>query len=223
MSGVYVDMVDLNKDLQAYLSRNSNSKENVEQREALIESSGAKRFSATSWFSKRASSASSSFEKSWFSAETESNLSCFALSKKQRVLGFATCVVMGSVCFTLAAVYAPFLLVKARKFALLFTLGSMFMMSSFSFLWGPLNHIKYLFSSGRLPFTSVYLGSLIATLYFALEIKSTPLTVLSAVVQVLALLWFLISYIPGGQTGLKFFSKLFSTTVSKSVQTSLPV
>lgn len=41
--------------------------------------------------------------------------------------------------------------------------------------------------------------------------------------QVIALLWFVISYIPGGQTGLKFFTKLFSGFCRTSVNRNLPV
>lgn len=40
--------------------------------------------------------------------------------------------------------------------------------SSFSFLWGPVNHAKHLCSFGRLPFTAAYFGSMFATLYMAM-------------------------------------------------------
>nr|CAD7266912.1 unnamed protein product [Timema shepardi]CAD7577503.1 unnamed protein product [Timema californicum] len=130
---------------------------------------------------------------------------------------------MGILCFTLAALYIPVLLFKARKFALLYTMGSLFTICSFSFLWGPINHLKHLFSRERLPFTAAYFGSLIATLYFALSVQSTPLTVLFAVAQVMALLWFLISYIPGGQTGLAFFTRLCSSAVTSTVSKTLPI
>nr|CAD7456632.1 unnamed protein product [Timema tahoe] len=93
----------------------------------------------------------------------------------------------------------------------------------FSFLWGPINHLKHLFSRERLPFTAAYFGSLVATLYFALSVQSTPLTVLFAVAQVMALLWFLISYIPGGQTGLAFFTRLCSSAVTSTVSKTLPI
>uniref|UniRef100_T1ITE4 Uncharacterized protein n=1 Tax=Strigamia maritima TaxID=126957 RepID=T1ITE4_STRMM len=41
-------------------------------------------------------------------------------------------------CFlSLASFYIPFLILKARKFALLYTLGSLFFLMSFGMLWGP--------------------------------------------------------------------------------------
>lgn len=41
--------------------------------------------------------------------------------------------------------------------------------------------------------------------------------------QVLALLWLLVSYIPGGQTGLRFMTNLFRSAVKRSVSQTLPV
>lgn len=35
--------------------------------------------------------------------------------------------------------------------------------------------------------------------------------------QVIALLWFLMSYIPGGHSGMLFFTKLFTSSVSKTL------
>lgn len=94
---------------------------------------------------------------------------------------------------------------------------------SFSFLWGPVNHLRHLFSRDRLPFTAAYFGTLFATLYFALHVQSTPFTVLCAVGQTVALLWFLISYIPGGHTGLQFCTRIFSSAVTSTVSKTLPV
>ena len=44
--------------------------------------------------------------------------------------------------------------------------------SSFSLLWGPVNHVKHLCSLGRLPFTAAYFGSMFATLYMAMIVST---------------------------------------------------
>ncbi|XP_015754573.1 PREDICTED: protein transport protein SFT2-like isoform X1 [Acropora digitifera] len=124
---------------------------------------------------------------------------------------------------SLAGFVAPFLLLKARKFVLLYTMGSLLTIGSFSLLWGPVNHVKHLCSFGRLPFTAAYFGSMFATLYMAIIVKSTVLTAVCAVLQIIALIWYFVSYIPGGSTGMKFFTKLFSSAVSKTVSSTLPV
>lgn len=138
-------------------------------------------------------------------------------------MGFIMCVLMGSLCFTLASLYLPFLIIKSRKFAMLYTLGSLFLILSFSMLWGPVNHIRHLLTVRSLPFTTLYFGSMFATLYFSISAHNTGLTVLFAAVQIMAIVWYIVSFIPGGQTGLKFFSKIFSSVVTKTVSKTLPV
>ena len=149
-----------------------------------------------------------------------------SLSSKQRIIGFMTCLIMGIFCFSYSTVYIPLLLFKARKFALLFSLGSVFVMGSFSFLWGPVKHFKHMLNKERLPFTAVYTGTLTLTLYFAMGLQSTVLTVIAASCQVIALVWFVISYIPGGQTGLKFMTKMCSSLCRRTIgggSSSLPI
>lgn len=145
------------------------------------------------------------------------------LSKTQRIVGFITFLLLGIFCFILAGLFAPVIVLKARKFVLLYTMGSCFTIGSFALLWGPYNHLKHIFSYERLPFTAAYFGSMMATLYAALWWKSTIITVMCACVQIMALTWYIFSYIPGGTTGLKFFSKLFASSCTKTVGKTLPV
>ncbi|PRD28007.1 UNVERIFIED_CONTAM: hypothetical protein NCL1_33737 [Trichonephila clavipes] len=53
--------------------------------------------------------------------------------------------------------------------------------------------------------------------------KNTILTAICAIAQVIALIWYVISYIPGGQTGLKFFTKICTSTVTRASSRMLPV
>ncbi|KAK3067702.1 protein transport protein sft2 [Teratosphaeriaceae sp. CCFEE 6253] len=69
---------------------------------------------------------------------------------------------------------------------------------------GPLVYARHLISQERLPFTATYFGSIALTLWFALGLRSTILTLLSSIVQVAALVWYLVSYFPMGSTGLRF-------------------
>ncbi|KAH9418463.1 uncharacterized protein LOC113797601 [Dermatophagoides pteronyssinus] len=159
---------------------------------------------------------------SWFripfvSSEPEPKGWFPTLTRTQRIIGFITCFFMGITCFSISAMYIPILLFAARKFSILFTFGSIFIVASFAILLGPMNHLKHQFSKERLPFTAGYFGSLIATLYFALQVQSTILTSIFAIIQVIALIWYVVTYIPGGQTGLMFFSKMAASTVSKTL------
>ncbi|KAH9490813.1 hypothetical protein Btru_032468 [Bulinus truncatus] len=202
-------MADISQSLKDYMSRsNKDSTSNVKYS-----------FLSTKWFSSGEEiedKPQTEVANSWF-IDAQSDPLFPSLSKKQRIMGFIVCLLMGTFCISLASLYIPFLVLKARKFALLYTLGSLFVLSSFALLWGPVHHLKHLFSLGRLPFTTAYFGAMFATLYFSLWVQSTILTVIFAVAQIIALVWYLVSYIPGGQTGLKFFTSIFYAAASKTV------
>lgn len=61
---------------------------------------------------------------SWLKETSES--CCPKLSRLQRIAGFVICICMGIFCMSLSTMYIPVLILKARKFALLFSLGSLF-------------------------------------------------------------------------------------------------
>jgi len=161
-------------------------------------------------------------ESSWASEAAEDPF-CPSLSKKQRMLGFMGCMGMGVLCFSMALAYLPVLLISARKFALLYTLGSIFFISSFSLLYGPKKHFKHLISTERLPFTASYLLTMALTLYAAMGAKSYILTVIAAGLQMAALTYFTLSYIPGGQTAIKFMAKIFYAVFSRCFKSAMNV
>lgn len=211
-------MTDLNTNLQSYLSKGDQNS-----------GSGFGKFNLgkLNFFQKKNQapddiSESNDVANGWFT-QAKADPCMPSLSKKQRILGFVMFLLMGTFCFSMASLYIPVMIIRPKKFATLYTLGSLFAISSFSFLWGPMNHIKHLFSVPRLPFTTAYIGTILATLYFSLWVKSTILTVVCAICQVITLVWYIVSYIPGGQTGLKFFSKVFYSVATKTVQKTLPV
>ncbi|KAK0201020.1 Got1/Sft2-like family-domain-containing protein [Desarmillaria ectypa] len=123
----------------------------------------------------------------------------FALSSWERLLGFGACLIGAAVCFSIAFLT----ILRPTKFALSFSLGSLLVMFGFSVLIGPINHIKHLVSKERLPFTIVYFGSLGATLYFSLGLHSFLGSLICGVVQVVALLAYILAYFPGGSQTLR--------------------
>ncbi|ORY78139.1 Got1/Sft2-like family-domain-containing protein [Protomyces lactucae-debilis] len=141
----------------------------------------------------------------------------FSLSRWDRMIVFAMLVLGAAACFFIAydqsvswdAAHArffflPILALKPRKFVTLWTVGSLLFISSFAALQGPTAYGKHLISGDRIPFTAAYFGSMILTLYFSIGLNNTLLTLISAAVQIVALLWYLVSYFPGGSTGMRF-------------------
>lgn len=75
-----------------------------------------------------------------------------------------------------------------------------------------------LFSKQKLAVSIIYAISLLLTLYFAMWAKSTALTVVSAVVQVIALGFMLFGVAPTGSlTGFKFFGSMFKSQMSSTL------
>jgi len=124
------------------------------------------------------------------------------------LLGFLACLAGAAVCFGVAFLTLPLLAIRPAKFALSFSLGSLLVMFGFSVLIGPINHARHLISKERLPFSVAYLSSLGLTLYFALGPHSYFGCLVGAVVQVIALLSYVLAYFPGGTQTLRFGSQM---------------
>lgn len=88
---------------------------------------------------------------------------------------------------------------------------------SFCFLTGFMLFFRQAFSRPRLAVSGTYAGSLTATLYFALFLQSTILTIVAAIVQVATLFLMVIGEIPGGASGLRFFGSMFRRSVSNTL------
>ncbi|KAI8809937.1 Got1/Sft2-like family-domain-containing protein [Cladochytrium replicatum] len=130
----------------------------------------------------------------------------------QRLVGFATCLFMAFICFLFAFFSLPFVVLNPAKFATLYTVGSILALSSMALLKGPRAHFKHIASRERLPFSIAYFSSMILTLYFALVQSSYIFTILFSIIQLLALLWYLGSYAPGGTSIMGSFTRWLTGT-----------
>ncbi|ESK89925.1 golgi traffic protein [Moniliophthora roreri MCA 2997] len=132
----------------------------------------------------------------------------FALSRWERLLGFGACLVGAAVCFFVAFLTMMRYVTNPSKFALAFSLGSLLVMLGFSVLIGPINHLKHLVSKERLPFTFIYFLSLGLTLYFSLGLHSFLGSLISGIVQIVALVAYVLAYFPGGTQTLRMGGSL---------------
>lgn len=111
-------------------------------------------------------------------------------------------------CFLICFAAFPLLMATPRKFAILWSFGSLFFLASWAALMGPWVYLKHLTSGPRLPFSGAYFGSIGLTIYFSVGLHSTILTLISAFAQLGCLIWYLISYFPMGGSGLRFATSL---------------
>ncbi|XP_061235134.1 vesicle transport protein SFT2C [Neopsephotus bourkii] len=139
------------------------------------------------------------------------------LSRWQRLAGSGLCLLLAALCFGLAALYVPLLLLRARKFALLWSLGSLCALGAAALLRGPARLLREP-SRGSL----LYLGALGGTLYAALALRSTLLTALGAAAQLGTAAAALLSALPGGAAGLRRLGGLLCAAVRRGGK-ALPV
>jgi len=121
---------------------------------------------------------------------------------------FGGVFLLGIFLISMSFSFLPVLVISPQKFALLFAFGSMTLLSSFAVLKGPQAFFSQLIQRDKLPFSISYLIGLVGTLVATIIMKSYLLTGVFAVIQFLALLYFLASYVPGGKTALNFCGRL---------------
>ncbi|KAL3315970.1 hypothetical protein Ciccas_005378 [Cichlidogyrus casuarinus] len=159
----------------------------------------------------------------WFAA-ADSDPCLPSMSRKQRMLGFVMCLLLASLCLSLSLILLPVLAAPSamRKFVLLHTVGSILLIASFGFIWGPTNHFKSLFSLERIALTLAYAAMLFLALYAVLRVKSAILALCAFGGQISIILYQLTSWIPGGRLGLKYFAKGTLRIITGATNTLLP-
>jgi len=89
-----------------------------------------------------------------------------------------------------------------ERFALPYAIGAICALASTMFLMGPMSQCKSMFESKRIVATIVYLASIVFTLVMALVVKIVGLVLLAILIQMLALFWYSISFIPYARTAI---------------------
>ncbi|PSS05997.1 Protein transport protein [Actinidia chinensis var. chinensis] len=111
--------------------------------------------------------------------------------------------------------FLPVIVLVPQKFALCFTLGCGLIIGSFFALKGPKSQFEHMFSNEILLSTLGFLGTMVGTIYVSVVLHSYILYVLFAVLQVLALAYYVISYFPGGSAGMKFMLSGVASSILK--------
>eukprot|EP00271_Cylindrocystis_brebissonii_P006878 TRINITY_DN19766_c0_g1_i1.p1 TRINITY_DN19766_c0_g1~~TRINITY_DN19766_c0_g1_i1.p1 ORF type:complete len:199 (-),score=24.53 TRINITY_DN19766_c0_g1_i1:620-1216(-) len=133
----------------------------------------------------------------------ELSQSC-ALTYKQRLYGFAGCLALGFFCVFLSML----VFFHPVKFAVTYTTGNLLAMASTGFLIGFWRQLQLMFDKVRAVAAIIYLVAIFLTLFCALWMHDSLLTLSCIVVQFSALLWYSLSYIPFAQAAAK---KIFRT------------
>jgi len=128
---------------------------------------------------------------------------------RERVMYFFALSLAGTLMLFLAVfVGIPTIALAPAKFAICFSVGSACTMSAVGALRGPMAQINHMIAQERLMFSASYVASLLATLYCSVVMHSYILTIISSVLQLVALVYYQVSYFPMGAQGLKVVGQM---------------
>lgn len=119
------------------------------------------------------------------------------VSRATRYTAAATFLGVGLLFGSLSSL---FVVVSPRKFASLYTLSNLCGLAATLFVVGPGKQCARMAEPQRAVASLVYLSSAVLTLVAALELRSLILTLAFALVQFLALIWYVLSYVPYART-----------------------
>eukprot|EP01111_Echinosteliopsis_oligospora_P011628 TRINITY_DN3883_c0_g1_i1.p1 TRINITY_DN3883_c0_g1~~TRINITY_DN3883_c0_g1_i1.p1 ORF type:complete len:189 (+),score=39.34 TRINITY_DN3883_c0_g1_i1:57-569(+) len=116
---------------------------------------------------------------------------------KQRMTMSVVLALLGAAFLGLSTVF----LFNPKLFAKFYTIGSLMLIGSSTSLIGVKKQIATISAStARLYAASIYAISIFVTLYAALSLKSSLLTIISVGFQLGAVVWYMVTYIPMGNS-----------------------
>jgi len=122
---------------------------------------------------------------------------CCELTFRQRITGFLACFGVGFLISFIAT--TKLWSGDFQGFAALYSVGNITALFSTGFLVGPVSQVKNMFHSKRAGATVAYIVMIAVTLTVALRYEGqgkAALVILCVILQVLALTWYTLSYIP---------------------------
>ena len=122
---------------------------------------------------------------------------CCTMTKKQRLYAFLGCFAAGVFVSLLSSVFIWTF--NYVGFGICYSFGNVLAILSTLFIMGPWSQLKAMFHPNRAIATCVYLSALVATLAVAFTVKNGMLVLALVLVQLVALFWYSLSYIPFGR------------------------
>jgi Got1/Sft2-like family len=134
--------------------------------------------------------------------EEETDSSCLpALSFKERLIGFFTCMSLGILIeFISLGSMIGLLTGSPTRYALSFTLGNILSILGTGFLLGFKRQLKSAVDEKRRYTTLIFFISMIMTLVSIFYIQKPLLVLCFVIIQICSYVWYIASYFPWGRT-----------------------
>jgi hypothetical protein len=115
---------------------------------------------------------------------------------------------LGLLCLSL--MFLPFIILSPHKFIMCFSFGSLIILSSFIFVYGTKSYFEILFSQNRFLFTILFLASIFLGVFLSLA-GYFIFSVLCAISQLITLIVFTLSFVPGGSGGISLIGRMLTS------------
>lgn len=133
--------------------------------------------------------------------------------EKNRTVFFSL-LAIGSFVLCINLMMIPLIITSPSRFSMTLAFGSLFIVISFLFYYGTKNYVLKLFDKKRFLLTILYLSSIILAFIFWF-CDNYFLSLISSIFQLFCFVLFGLTFIPGGQGGIKYIKKKVSSPFVK--------
>ena len=123
---------------------------------------------------------------------------------------FFSLLAIGMFLLCISILTIPLVITSPSKFSMTLAFGSSFICISFLFYYGTKNYVTKLFDKKRFSLSLLFICSVITAIILWI-VDNYFLSLLSSIFQVICLILFGLSFIPGGQSGISFIKKKLSS------------
>lgn len=156
----------------------------------------------------KAISNDSSEENSWKNKLMRKLQENIEVEKSYQTFFILLMIGLGLLCVSL--IFLPVIIISPYKFVLCFSFGSLIILISFIFIWGTKAYFETLFSKNRFLFTLLFLSSILLGIMFAWS-GYFFFSLLCSIFQLVSLIVFTLSFIPGGKVGISFIGSMLAS------------
>ena len=129
---------------------------------------------------------------------------------EKNITAFISLLGIGCFLICLSLLMLPLIITSPAKFSMCFGLGSVLVLISFLFYHGTKNYIMKLFDKKRFIITIFFICSIFLGLIFSIG-KHYFISLLCSLFQLISLILFILTFIPGGKYGIKCIKNRMSS------------
>ena len=129
---------------------------------------------------------------------------------EKNITAFISLLGIGCFLICLSLLMLSLIITSPAKFSMCFGLGSVLVLISFLFYHGTKNYIMKLFDKKRFIITILFICSIFLGLIFSIG-KHYFISLLCSLFQLISLILFIITFIPGGKYGIKCIKNRMSS------------